>query len=76
MAPRQFTIDDHVRLALDSSLAHNNPRDMYTISRMLPIQADAWQYRVKRISDGQERVVSESQVVKVAPGPASGRGAG
>ena len=65
MAARLFTLGDHVRLALDSSLANNNPRDVYAISRMMPPQANVWQYRVKRVGDGQERAVSEAQVVKV-----------
>jgi hypothetical protein len=64
MTPRNFALGDHVRLALDSSF-NNNPQDVYAISRMLPPQGNIWQYRVKRVSDGQERAVSESQLVKV-----------
>jgi hypothetical protein len=67
MAPRKFALGDHVRLALDPALANNNPQDVYTISRMLPPQANIWQYLVKRVSDGQERVVSELQLLKVTP---------
>ena len=67
MAPRQFTLGDHVRVALEASLANNNPQDLYTIFRMLPPQANIWQYRVKRVGDGQARAVSESQLVKVTP---------
>jgi hypothetical protein len=64
MAPRKFTLGDQVRLTADPSLA-NNPQDVHAISRMLPPQANVWQYRVKRVSDGQERAVSESQLLNV-----------
>jgi hypothetical protein len=67
MTPRNFALGDHVRVALDSSLANNNPQDVYAISRMMPPQANVWQYRVKRVGDGQERAVNESQLVKVMP---------
>jgi hypothetical protein len=46
-------------------LAINNPQDVYAISRMLPADANVWHYRVKRVSDGQERAVSESQILRV-----------
>jgi hypothetical protein len=67
MAPRKFTLGDQVRLTADPLLATNTPQDLYTISRMLPAQADVWQYRVKRIGDGQERAVTEWQLLKVTP---------
>ena len=66
MAQRKFTLGDQVRLtANDYSV--NNPWDVHTISRVLPAQANVWQYRVKRVGDGQERAVSELQLVKVTP---------
>jgi hypothetical protein len=64
MASRKFAVGDRVRLSLNTSLNHN-PQDIYAISRMLPAQADVWQYRVKREGDGQERAVSETQLVRV-----------
>jgi hypothetical protein len=66
MASRKFAVGDHVRLSLDTSSNHN-PRDVYTISRILPAEANVWQYRVKREGDGQERAVSEPQLVKMTP---------
>jgi hypothetical protein len=66
MASRKFTLGDRVRLSLDTSATHN-PRDVYIISRILPAEANAWQYRVKREGDGLERAVSESQLVKMTP---------
>jgi hypothetical protein len=67
MAPRKFTLGDQVRLTADPSSGTKDPQDVYAISRMLPPEANVWQYRVKRVSDGQERVVTESQLQKVTP---------
>jgi hypothetical protein len=67
MAPRRFKLGDQVRLTVDRSSGDDNPQDVYTISRLLPPEGNVWQYRVKRVSDGQERVVTESQLLKVTP---------
>ncbi|HUB15139.1 MAG TPA: hypothetical protein VMB34_24535 [Acetobacteraceae bacterium] len=64
MELRKFAIGDQVRLILDS-YATNNPADVYSVSRVLPLTANVWQYRVKRLVDGQERAVSEPQLVSV-----------
>ena len=64
MDARKFVIGDQVRLLLDK-YANDNPADVYTISRELPPTANVWQYRVKRVGDGQERAVSEQQLAKV-----------
>jgi len=63
MEVRKFDIGEQVRLTLDSP-TNNNPADAYTVSRALPAMANVWQYRVKRVGDGQERAVSEQQLVK------------
>src|ERR1700754_1861791 len=63
MDARKFEIGERVRLQLDSN-ADNDPADVYTISRTLPAMANVWQYRVKRVGDGQERAVGERQVAK------------
>ena len=63
METRKFAIGDQVRLLLDA-YANDNPADVYTISRALPATANVWQYRVKRLGDGQERAVSEQQLAK------------
>ena len=64
MAARKFALGARVHLSL-GRYAESNPTDIYTISRMLPAEANIWQYRVKRVSDGQERTVSEPMVVAV-----------
>ncbi len=61
MDARKFAIGDRVRLRLDR-YANDNPADVYTILRILPEMANIWQYRVKRVGDGQERAVSEQQL--------------
>jgi hypothetical protein len=66
MVSRKFAVGDRVRLSLDTPATHS-PLDVYTISRALPAQENIWQYRVKRESDGQERAVNESQLVKAQP---------
>lgn len=63
MKARKFVIGDQVRLLLDN-YTNDNPADVYIISRELPPTANVWQYRVKRVSDGQERAVSELQLAK------------
>ena len=53
-------------LSLETSSDHN-PEDVYSISRILPAEANVWQYRARREGGGQERAVSEAQLVKVTP---------
>jgi hypothetical protein len=65
MEARKFAIGDQVYLRLDS-YANDNPADVYTVSRALPAMANVWQYRVKRVGDGQERAVNELQLAKAA----------
>ncbi|MGH7070906.1 MAG: hypothetical protein ACREFO_12970 [Acetobacteraceae bacterium] len=72
MTARKFAIGDRVRLAADIRSA-NNPHEVYTISRMLPALSNDWQYRMKRVGDGQERAAIEAQLVKVASNEWPGR---
>ena len=65
MEARKFAIGDQVRLRLDS-YTNENPADVYTVSRALPAMANVWQYRVKRVGDGQERAVNEQQLTNAA----------
>jgi hypothetical protein len=65
MEARKFAIGDQVRLRLDS-YTNENPADVYTVSRTLPAMANVWQYRVKRVGDGQERAVNEQQLTNAA----------
>jgi hypothetical protein len=62
MEPRKFAVGNRVRLLLDN-YANDSPADIYEVSRILPAQANVWQYRAKRVSDGQERAVSEPQLI-------------
>ena len=66
MASAKFAVGDRVRLSLEMSATHN-PWDIYTISRILPAEANVGQYRVQRDGDRLERAVGESQLVKVTP---------
>ena len=52
METRKFALGDQVRVRLDSYNSEN-PADVYTLSRVLPVLANVWQYRVKRVGDGQ-----------------------
>jgi len=63
MEARKFAIGDRVLLRLDS-YTDDNPADVYTVSRALPAMTNVWQYRVKRVGDGQERAVTEQQLAK------------
>ncbi|HXT80568.1 MAG TPA: hypothetical protein VN702_13475 [Acetobacteraceae bacterium] len=65
MEARKFAIGDQVRLRLDSYI-NDNPADLYTVSSALPATANVWQYRVKRVGDGQQRAVNELQLTKAA----------
>jgi hypothetical protein len=67
MDTRKFAIGDQVRVRLDSDNSENRA-DVYTVSRVLPVRANVWQYRVKRVGDVQERAVNENQLSKAAPG--------
>ncbi len=64
MVSHKFAVGDRVRLTLDR-YAESSPWDVHTISRKLPAEANVCQYRVKRVGDGQERTVSEPQMVAV-----------
>ena len=64
MVSHKFGVGNRVRLTLDR-YAESSPWDIHTISRKLPAEANVCQYRVKRVGDGQERTVSEHQMVAV-----------
>lgn len=70
MHGRKFKVGDRVELRLDNVAANNNLEDVYTVSQLLPAEANTWRYRVKRVGDNQERAVSEYQLIKLATAPA------
>jgi hypothetical protein len=47
---------------LPSAMDFNVPRGVYRIVRQLPLEAGGFQYRVKNVSDGHERIIRESQL--------------
>lgn len=61
MDARKFAVGDRVLLRLDT-YSDESSADVYTVARALPATANVWQYRVKRVSDGQERAASEQQL--------------
>jgi hypothetical protein len=40
----------------------------YTIVRLLPLEGNTPQYRIKRIVDGRERMVQEGEIASHRPG--------
>jgi hypothetical protein len=61
MARHKYAIGQEVSF-LPSGMDFNVPRGTYTIVRQLPLEAAGFQYRVKNVSDGHERIIRESQL--------------
>ncbi|MCO6414670.1 hypothetical protein JYK14_00550 [Siccirubricoccus sp. KC 17139] len=59
--PHNFTVGQTVELCHDR-YDRNLPSGAYTITRLLPNDAEDREYRVKSSHDGHERVVRESQL--------------
>jgi hypothetical protein len=66
MVVHKFAVGDRVRLTLDRYV-EGSPLDIHTVSRTLPAEGNVSQYRIKRVSDGQERTVMEQQITVVRP---------
>ena len=66
MVAHKFAVGDRVRLTFERYV-EATPLDIHTISRTLPAEGNISQYRVKRVSDGQERMVTEQQITAVRP---------
>jgi hypothetical protein len=62
MVSCKFAAGDRVQLRLATHV-DGFPQDIYSILRRLPPEANVCQYRVKRVQDGQERVVTENELV-------------
>ena len=62
MQPEKFLVGRRVRLRL-ARYVTDSRADVYEVSRILPSQ----EYRVKRVSDGQERAVSEDELIRIDP---------
>jgi hypothetical protein len=65
MSSHKYAIGAQVRLAI-SKYAGQAPPGVYAISRLLPIEANVCQYRVKHLEDGHERVVQENQIAALS----------
>jgi hypothetical protein len=61
MQHHKFAVGQEVSV-LPSALDFNVPRGTYRIVRQLPMEAGGFQYRVKNVNDGHERVIRESQL--------------
>jgi len=61
MPRHKFAIGQEVSF-LPSGMDFNVPRGTYTIVRQLPLEANGFQYRVKNVRDGHERIIGESQL--------------
>jgi hypothetical protein len=64
MPLHRYAIGARVWVVLDRS-AESSRSDIYTVSRLLPVEAKVCQYRVKRVPDGQERLVREDQLISI-----------
>jgi|NGEPerStandDraft_6_1074524.scaffolds.fasta_scaffold616227_1 hypothetical protein len=76
MPRHKFTVGQEVSF-LPSAMDFNVPRGTYRIVRQLPLEAGGFQYRVKNVSDGHERIIRESQLAAGAnpwtPPPAAAK---
>ncbi len=61
MKSHKFAVGQTVRFS-PGSKSYSGPGDNYKVVRLLPAEANDYQYRVKSSTDGHERVVKESQL--------------
>ncbi|QNT70810.1 hypothetical protein HQ394_17695 [Defluviicoccus vanus] len=61
MKSHKFAVGQTVRYS-PGSKSYSAPADSYKVVRLLPAEANDYQYRVKSSADGHERVVKESQL--------------
>ena len=61
MNAHKFTVGQTVRYS-PGHKSFSGPGGSYKIVRLLPAEANDYQYRVKSSADGHERVVKESQL--------------
>jgi hypothetical protein len=64
MAGHKFAAGQKVSFLAERS-EFNIPSGAYTIVRQLPAEGREWQYRVKNVHDGHERVMRESQLTSL-----------
>ncbi len=61
MKAHKFTVGQTVRYS-PGHKSFSGPGGSYKVVRLLPAEANDYQYRVKSSADGHERVVKESQL--------------
>jgi hypothetical protein len=61
MAQHKFKVGQTVTI-IPNRLEHHVPPGTYKIQRLLPIEGNDLQYRIRHESDGHERVVTEAQL--------------
>jgi hypothetical protein len=62
MPSHKFTVGQKVELVRGHGESHIPP-GVYTVVRQLPAEANDYQYQIKSVDDGHQRVVRESQLV-------------
>jgi len=63
MSAHKFTVGQTVQFSPDKSQSSEG-RGRFKIIRLLPEAAQVFQYRVKSVADGHERVVREDQLAR------------
>ena len=66
MTRHKFQVGAIVELK-SGTLDPNAPRGFYRIERLLPVESQHVAYRVRHITDGHERVVTESRLSVTQP---------
>ncbi len=61
MLDHKFRIGETLHFT-PSAFDRSAPRGLYEVVRLLPAESMGFQYRVKCVADGHERVVAESQL--------------
>jgi hypothetical protein len=65
MTTHKFVVGQTVRFSPDRDQEHGIKGGLFKIVRLLPETGNVLQYRVKRETDGHERVVREDQLTQV-----------
>lgn len=61
MSAHKYKVGQSVNFSPGRGIDHKS-RGRYTIVRLLPIEGDTPQYRIKNNADGQERMVQEGEL--------------
>ena len=61
MSEHRYRVGQAVQFVPDRGVDHTS-KGRYTIVRLLPVEGNTPQYRIKSASDGHERMVLETQL--------------